>query len=99
METDTPLCESIKPAPSRLVLKMFGGTKTIEEFRESFTSNTTFHTFKMPLVSIGYQIEECTDTRSDNKRRLKNMSLDVAKLEKVWDDLKKQGNKVLKIQS
>lgn len=97
IETDTPLSESIKPAPSRLVLKMFGGKKTIEEFRESFNTNTTFHTFKMPMVSIGYQIEECTDTRSDNKRQLKNMSLDVAKLEKVWGDLKKQGKKVQKV--
>lgn len=90
LETGTPMHESIKIAPSRLVLKMFGGKKTIEEYRRSFDTNTTYHTFKMPIVSMGYQIEECSDSKTDNsRRRLKNMSLDVAKLEKAYDDLMK----------
>ncbi len=90
LETGADLDEPIKTAPRRLILKMFGGTKTIEEFRKSFKTNTTYHTFKMPLASMAYHMEECTDTKTDTRRKLRNMSLDVARLEQAYNDLMKE---------
>jgi hypothetical protein len=88
LETGADMDEPIKTAPRRLILKMFGGTKTIEEFRRSFKTNTTYHTFKMPLASMAYHMEECVDTKAtDVRRKLKNMSLDVARLEQSYQDL------------
>lgn len=87
IECDAPIDHSIKPAPKRLVLRYFGGTKSIEEYRASFDTNTTFHVFKTPIASMGYQIEECHDTRNDSKRTLRKFSLDVDKLEKAKKEL------------
>lgn len=89
IECDIPIDQSIKPAPKRLVLKLFGGSKSIEEYRSSFNTNTTFHVFKTPIASMGYQIEECNDTRNDSKRTLRKFSLDVEKLEKAKKELLK----------
>jgi hypothetical protein len=97
LETNAELDEPIKASPRRLVLKMFGGNKTIEEYRKSFKTNTTFHTFKMPLVSMAYHMEECTDTKNDVKRKLKNMSLDVAKLERAYEDMLKEKERTPKM--
>lgn len=90
LETNAELDDPIKIAPRRLILKLFGGNKTIEEFRKSFRTNTTYHTFKMPLVSMAYHMEECVDTKSDTRRKFKNMSLDVAKLEKAYEEIMKE---------
>jgi hypothetical protein len=90
LETGADLDEPIKTAPRRLILKMFGGNKTIDEFRRSFKTNTTYHTFKMPLASMAYHMEECTDTKTDTRRKLRNMSLDVARLEQAYNDLMKE---------
>lgn len=87
LETGADMDEPIKTAPRRLILKMFGGNKTIEEFRRSFKTNTTYHTFKMPLASMAYHMEECIDTKTDTRRKLRNMSLDVARLEQAFNDL------------
>jgi hypothetical protein len=90
LETDADMDEPIKTAPRRLILKMFGGTKTIDEFRKSFKTNTTYHTFKMPLASMAYHMEECVDTKSDARRKFKNMSLDVARLEQAYEELMRE---------
>lgn len=91
METGADLTEQIKPAPNKLVLRLFGGNKSIEEFRASFQTNTSFHTFKMPLVSIGYQIEECQNTSiKGSTQKLLNMSLDVHKLQQKYEELIRQ---------
>ena len=99
LETGADMDEPIKTAPRRLILKMFGGTKTIEEFRRSFKTNTTYHTFKMPLASMAYHMEECVDTKAtDVRRKLKNMSLDVARLEQAYQNLmgeKKKNTKMV----
>jgi hypothetical protein len=97
LETNAELDEPIKTAPRRLILKMFGGTKTIEEFRNSFHTNTTYHTFKMPLASMAYHMEECVDTKSDTRRKFKNMSLDVARLEQAYEELMKHRKSATKI--
>ncbi len=90
LETGAEMDEPIKTAPRRLILKMFGGNKDIEEFRKSFKTNTTFHTFKMPLASMAYHMEECVDTKSETRRKFKNMSLDVARLEQAYEELMKE---------
>ena len=90
LETGSDMDEPIKTAPRRLILKTFGGNKTIEEFRQSFNTNTTYHTFKMPLASMAYHMEECTDTKSDARRKFKNMSLDVSRLEQAYENLMKE---------
>ena len=89
LESNADLDDPIKIAPRRLILKFFGGNKTIEEFRKSFRTNTTYHTFKMPLVSMAYHMEECVDTKSDARRRIKGI-LDVAKLEQAYEELMKE---------
>jgi hypothetical protein len=98
LETNADLDEPIKTSPRRLILRMFGGTKTIEEFRDSFKTNTTYHTFKMPLASMAYHMEECVDTKSETRRKFKNMSLDVARLEQAYEELMKERRKATSIQ-
>jgi hypothetical protein len=44
----------------------------------------------MPLASMAYHMEECTDTKTDTRRKLRNMSLDVARLEQAYNDLMKE---------
>jgi hypothetical protein len=97
LETNADMDEPIKTAPRRLILKMFGGTKTIDEFRESFQTNTTYHTFKMPLASMAYHMEECVDTKSETRRKFKNMSLDVARLEQEFEELTREKKRNSKI--
>lgn len=65
----------LQSAPPRLELKMFGGTKEIDEYRQSLTFNKKYTVFRPPMVPILYQIEEsedilmndnCSDTRSQS---------------------------------
>lgn len=85
IETGSPLDESIKMAPRRLSLSMFGGTKSIEEFRKSFLTNDSYHVFRFPLVPISYQLEECTD-KTERKRKTR-VSLDTIKIERAFSEL------------
>lgn len=89
LETNAPFYKEIKPAPSRLVLKMFGGTKTIDEYRNSFYSHTTFHVFKMPITSVGYQIEESDRTLhyESLKKEPKGKCQGKQRLEKLYFEL------------
>jgi hypothetical protein len=86
LETNAPLDEPIKPAPSRLTLTMFGGTKTIEEFRKNFSSHSSYHVFRSPLVPVSYQMEECTD-KTEKRRRCQHVSLDTMKIQKAFNAL------------
>lgn len=85
IETGSPLDQPIKAAPRRLTLNMFGGTKTIEEFRANFLTNDSYHVFQSPLVPISYQMEECND-KTDRKRR-QRVSLDTVKIERAFSEL------------
>jgi len=89
IETGTPLEDRIIRAPNRLVLKLFGGDKTIEDYRNSFKKNTKYHVFRSPLVPISYQVEECTGSKPDSKKRAKGTSLDMLKIERAYDSLTK----------
>ena len=89
LETGAPLEESIVRAPNRLVTKLFGGDKSIEEYRGSFRKNTKYHVFRSPLVPISYQVEECTGAKADTKRKARGTSLDMMKIERAYDSLTK----------
>ena len=66
IETGKPLDTFIKPAPCRLTLKIFGGTKTIQEYRHNFDTNEEYCVFKSPMVPIIYQLEESSYPMSTN---------------------------------
>lgn len=85
IETGSPIDQPIKPAPPRFALTMFGGTKTIEEFREDAQSNISYHIFRSPLVPISYQMEESID-KLERKRR-QRVSLDTMKIERAFSEL------------
>ena len=70
---------------------MFGGTKTIEEFRANFSTNDSYHVFRSPLVPISYQMEECND-KMERKRR-QRVSLDTVKIEKAFSELAEKAKK------
>lgn len=88
IELRTELDDCIKPACSRLSLLAFGGTLTIEEFRENFKTHDSYHVFKSPLVPISYQMEECRD-KVERKKQRKNVSLDTLKIERAFSELEK----------
>jgi hypothetical protein len=91
IETNAPLECAIKHAPRRLTLIMFGGDKTIDEFRANFSTNDSYHVFRSPLVPISYQMEECND-RTD-KRRRHRVSLDTVKIERAFNELAEKAKK------
>ena len=82
IETGLPFNCSIKKAASRLILKMFGGTKTIEEYRQNFQTNYKYHIFRAPMVPISYQMEESSD-----EKNYINILANTHKLERVYEKL------------
>jgi len=52
----------VSPAPSRYILKMFGGDLTIDEYRDMFSENISYDTLLPPIVPICH-----TNIRFDNK--------------------------------
>ena len=59
----------IKLAPERRVLKMFGGSMTIEEFRLNFVSLKSYNIIEPPMISVIPKIEEniYETTKKDQK--------------------------------
>jgi hypothetical protein len=92
IETGNPLNEPIRMSPKRMILKLFGGDKTIEEYRSNFNKNTTYHVFKSPLVPISYQMEECSN-KGDTKKKTRAVSLDTLKLQRAFDSLMQEKEK------
>jgi len=69
--------KTLKLAPPRQSLIMFGGTKTIDEFRNSFNiKNLLLHTY--PMVNITNNIEEINDIL--NIKYIDNILLNKKKL-------------------
>jgi hypothetical protein len=91
IETGSVISQPIKAAPRRLTLAMFGGDKTIEDFRKNFKTNDSYHVFRSPLVPISYQMEECND-RTDRRRR-QRVSLDTVKIEQAFSELAEKSKK------
>lgn len=96
IETNTPLDEPLKPAPRRLTLTMFGGNKTIEEFRKNFATHCSYHVFRSPLVPISYQMEECVD-KTEKRRRKQHVSLDTIKIQRAFNELSEKAAKGKKL--
>jgi len=86
IETGIPFFECIKKAPRRLVLKMFGGTQTIEEYRSNFQNHNNYHVFRSPMVPISYQMEECID-KNEGRTRPKGTSIASQKIERAYLNL------------
>lgn len=59
----------VKPAPSKLSLKKYGGHLTIEKYREFFKSNKIININYPPMTSVVIQIEEINEfeVNSDQK--------------------------------
>jgi len=55
---------SIKPAPPKESLNVFGGNLTIEEFRNNFTNDTLYDVIYPPIISMISQISESTKLKS-----------------------------------
>lgn len=85
IETGAPFDQPIKLAPRRLSLAMFGGNKTIEEFRNNFATHDSYHVFRSPLVPISYQMEECSNKIA--RRQKQRVSLDTLKIERAFNEL------------
>ena len=90
IETNSDIDQPIKIAPSRLSLQMFGGDKTIEEYRSNFDTHNSYHVFRSPLVPISYQMEECSDKMSKKVRQ--RVSIDTVKIERAYNELAKKAN-------
>lgn len=88
LETGLPFGTCIEKSPKRLMLKLFGGIMTIEEYRNNSITNKQYHIFRSPMVPISYQMEECI-TR-DNVKKSKDVSLSTLKLEKAYQNLLSQ---------
>ena len=89
VETGLAFDECIKMAPKRLTLQLFGGTKSIEEFRNNFKTHTTYHLFRSPMVPISYQMEECSGSSitADNSRNTRKSVINISKLERAYTAL------------
>ena len=70
----------VKPAPDRLVLKMFGGFMNIDEFRESYKSNKLLNVNFPPMTSLTQQIEEINEHELNHD--FKYIPLDQDRVEK-----------------
>lgn len=88
LETGLPFGTCIEKSPKRLMLKLFGGTMTIEEYRQNAISNKQYHVFRSPMVPISYQMEECIT--KDPIKKTKDASLSTLKLEKAYQNLLSQ---------
>ena len=70
----------VKPAPNRLVLKMFGGYMDIDEFRSSYKTNKLLNVNFPPMTSLTQQIEEINEHELNHD--LKYIPLDQDRVDK-----------------
>ena len=74
LELKLPLNVKIKNAPPKLALKSFKcGNMTIEEFRQNFYTNTIYHIYKYPIISINYNLEETIKMKKNNNNNNDNV--------------------------
>jgi len=57
----------VKPAPSRLVLKMFGGYMDVEEFRDFCHTGKIININFPPMMTLTQQIEEINESELNNE--------------------------------
>ena len=61
------ITKTIRPAPSRYLLKMFGGTMTIDEFREAHANNDKTYILNVPPMIAANSTTEILNTSYLNK--------------------------------
>ena len=78
--------QKINVAPSKFILKTFGGTKTIQEYRETFKTNEIFNVNLPPIIPINHDIKAYENNNSTiNKSNLKlYKKKELPKEEKVF---------------
>lgn len=81
----------IKPAPSRLALKMFGGHLTIDQFREYFKTNKVININFPPMMTITQQIEEVN--QSDITHDYKYIPIDTERINKYREKIRLKRSK------
>jgi hypothetical protein len=83
----------IKPAPSRLSLKMFGGHMDIETFRKYFDSKKILNINFPPMMTMTQQIEEINECDINSEYRF--IPLDNDRINKYKEKLTLKRNKPL----
>jgi hypothetical protein len=76
----------VKPAPSRLSLKAFGGHMTIEEFRQYCCTGKLINVNFPPMMTLTQQIEEINE--SDMSNDLKYIPIDTDRINKYKEKMK-----------
>lgn len=83
----------IKPAPSRLALKIFGGHMDVEEFRSYCNSNKIMNINFPPMLTMTQQIEEINASDISNDYRY--VPIDTNRIDKYKEKIKLKRNKPL----
>lgn len=81
----------IKPAPSRLALKIFGGHMEIDEFRSYCNSNKIMNINFPPMLTMTQQIEEINASDISNDYRY--VPIDTNRIDKYKEKIKLKRNK------
>ena len=76
----------VRPAPSRLALKLFGGHMEIEEFREYCNSNKIININFPPMMTLTQQIEEINEADVNNDFRY--IPIDTDRINKYKEKVK-----------
>ena len=85
--------KSIRPAPPREALKMFGGYMTIDEFRQNFTK--TYKVIKPPVIMICPQIDEFNSSNEIKTSDKKYIPVDQNKVALATQSLRLKRTKPL----
>ena len=75
-------------APHRMTLEMFGGSLSIEEFRESFTSSKKYNVVYPPMVSIIPALEMTNKVDNSKRNESYYIPIDKERIKKVNNDLR-----------
>ena len=71
IETNSDIEQPIKIAPSRLSLQMFGGDKTIDEYRSSFKNKNVYDVKIPPILPINHIVDRYETNQNVSKSNLK----------------------------
>jgi hypothetical protein len=77
--------DRVKPAPSRLTLKMFGGHMDIEEFRRFFATSKILNINFPPMMTLTQQIEELNEC--DVSSEYKYIPLDIDRINRYKEKM------------
>ena len=78
----------INLAPHRMTLEMFGGSLSIDEFRESFATSKKYNVVFPPMVSIIPALEETNKVDNSKRNESYYIPIDKERIKKVNNDLR-----------